>query len=175
MAKSKKTHPTKAVPGAVDGRPSIFTAELGLKICKALLKHGSLREALRKEKGLPQSSTIHEWRFDGKHKEFAEQYDLAKRATIEEMGEEIIEISDEAPTIVSTVFGSNERESQYEFTDAAGISRNKLRVDTRKFLLSKIVPKVYGDKIQHEHDAGPTLLDALSEFYDLNHKKEKQA
>jgi hypothetical protein len=32
----------------------------------------------------------------------------------------------------------------------AGIQRNKLRVDARKWVVCKLLPKVYGDKIQAE-------------------------
>jgi len=36
-------------------------------------------------------------------------------------------------------------------TDHDVIARSRLRVDTRKWLLSKALPKIYGDKIEATH------------------------
>jgi len=38
------------------------------------------------------------------------------------------------------------------------VNRDRLRVDTRKWLLSKLQPKKYGDKIEHEHTGSITLI-----------------
>ena len=35
--------------------------------------------------------------------------------------------------------------------DSTAVQRNRLRVDTRKWLLSKLAPKKYGDKVLNEH------------------------
>jgi hypothetical protein len=37
------------------------------------------------------------------------------------------------------------------------VNRDRLRVDSRKWLLAKLRPKKYGDKIEHEHSGGITL------------------
>jgi hypothetical protein len=36
--------------------------------------------------------------------------------------------------------------------DAEHVQRSRLRLDTRKWLLSKALPKVYGDKVQSDGD-----------------------
>jgi hypothetical protein len=41
-------------------------------------------------------------------------------------------------------------------------ARDRLRVDARKWLLSKALPKVYGDKIDHQHGATDDPLEALA-------------
>jgi hypothetical protein len=56
----------------------------------------------------------------------AEQYAQAREAGLEKMAEDIIDISD--------------REN-------ADPQRDRLRVDARKWLLSKMMPKKYGDKL----------------------------
>lgn len=35
--------------------------------------------------------------------------------------------------------------------DSTAVQRNRLRVDARKWLLSKMAPKKYGDKVTQEH------------------------
>lgn len=38
------------------------------------------------------------------------------------------------------------------------VQRDRLRVDSRKWLLAKLQPKKYGDKIEHEHSGGITIV-----------------
>jgi hypothetical protein len=45
------------------------------------------------------------------------------------------------------------------------IAHTRLQIDTRKWLLSKMLPKVYGDKVQQEHtgkDGGPIQMAAVN-------------
>ena len=90
--------------------------------------------------------------------EFSELYDRARKVLVEKEVEKILIISDEYPTIEQTIFGTKGREASYTQIDPAGISRNKLRVDTRKFLITKILPK-FKDKLEVE--AGPDLAQIL--------------
>lgn len=62
-----------------------------------------------------------------------ERYVRAKEARAEHFAQEIIEIADESIGM-----------------DAAGVQACKLRVDTRKWVASKILPKQYGDRIQQQ-------------------------
>lgn len=55
---------------------------------------------------------------------------------------EIIAIADEAD--VEVVF---EGETRRLDLSATAIARNRLRVDSRKWVASKLLPKVYGDKL----------------------------
>lgn len=43
------------------------------------------------------------------------------------------------------------------------VNRAKLMIDTDKWLASKLIPKVYGDKIEVTVDAKPSILQALQE------------
>lgn len=45
-----------------------------------------------------------------------------------------------------------------EVVDNAVIQRDRLRVDSRKWLLAKLQPKKYGDKLDVEHSGGVTLI-----------------
>ena len=81
-----------------------------------------------------------------RYPEFSEQYAQAKICQIELLVDEIMEISDDA--------------SQDQYVNELGvvvpnppaITRARLKVDTRKWLASKLVPKVYGNKIDIEGD-----------------------
>jgi hypothetical protein len=87
--------------------------------------------------------------------EFSQQYAKAREALLDHWAEEITEIADD---------GSNDwikreaEEGRVEIkVDAEHINRSRLRVDTRKWLLSKLAPKKYGDKTQVEHSGSVTL------------------
>lgn len=46
-------------------------------------------------------------------------------------------------------------DGELEFVvDREHVGRSRLRVDTRKWLLAKALPKIYGDKLQHANAAG---------------------
>jgi hypothetical protein len=157
--KSRRTHPKRAVPGAKKGRPTEYTDELGLLICQARLKHPSFRETLAQEPGLPASSTIRLWLIDGKHPEFAERFNLAARAAIEDYEDEIIAIADENPKKKTVVYGPKGHKTTIISTDQGGIERNKLRIKARIWRLSTILPKKYPEKIEPE--PGPGITEPL--------------
>jgi hypothetical protein len=41
--------------------------------------------------------------------------------------------------------------------DSAAVQHQRLRVDSRKWLLSKIVPKIYGDRVALDHAGGVAI------------------
>lgn len=51
-----------------------------------------------------------------------------------------------------------------EHADNEWINRSKLRVDTRKWLLSKLMPKKYGEKVEQTqiHEIGDTLKNEIA-------------
>jgi hypothetical protein len=80
---------------------------------------------------------------------FADQYARAREGLYQSWAEEILEISDDSTTDYVTKVGRNGHE--YEAVDQEHIQRSRLRVDSRKWLLSKLLPKTFGDKVEHEH------------------------
>ena len=82
----------------------------------------------------------------------AEAYACARENFVERIANDLMEISDQDP---ETVDGKK---------DWAAIQKHKLQVDTRKWLLSKLAPKKYGDMIKLAgHDGGAVKLIAQSD------------
>jgi hypothetical protein len=144
-------------PGGKVGRPTRYTPAIGNEICRRMADGESVRQICRDE-AMPHESTVRSWAIDPEHPIYT-QYGAARLAMYERWGEEIIEISDD---------GSNdwmERETDRGKADVVNsehIQRSRLRVDTRKWLLSKLLPKRYGDKVGVEHtgpDGGPISLE----------------
>jgi hypothetical protein len=133
------------------GRPTLYTEEIGQKICARLAEGESLRSVCNSE-DMPHESTVRSWALDPEHP-ISTQYIRAREVGYLKMADELVEISDD---------GSNDWiERNYGDDKPPGwqvngehVTRSRLRVDTRKWLLSKALPKVFGDKITAEH-TGP--------------------
>lgn len=119
------------------GRPSIYTEELGVEICSRMGNGESLRSICRDD-DMPHLGTVLRW--VARDSIFREQYDAAMEQRAEALFEEMFEIADE--TRLDTI----ETETG-ERPNAEWISRSRLRVDVRKWALSKMMPKKYGDKV----------------------------
>jgi hypothetical protein len=89
--------------------------------------------------GSPAESTVRAWALDD-IEGFAAQYTRAREIGYERLADEILEISDD---------GSNDtyQTDNGEATNHDVIARSRLRVDSRKWMLSKMLPKKYGDKL----------------------------
>jgi len=119
------------------GRPSTYSPELADTICDYLADGKSLRWICDQE-GMPNKGTVLRWARDNTN--FRDQYARAREVGDELLAEEILEIADE------TRFDTLHTEAGPK-PDNEWINRSKLRVDARKWLLSKRQPKKYGDKV----------------------------
>lgn len=121
------------------GRPSKYTPELGKYICERIAEGESLR-AICREDDMPNISTVLKWIFD--FPEFSTHYTKARECQADVIFEQLMEIADEVPLMQI----ENEKTGHSETKiDNAGINRNRLRVDTRKWALARMNSKKYGD------------------------------
>ncbi len=135
------------------GRPTKYTKSLADKICAKLAMGESMRTVCKDEK-MPAMSTVFLWlRSD---KDFSEQYETAKQESADAMAEEILDIADDGTNdwiekeikdkktgkVIDTI----------EVFNNEHVQRSRLRVDTRKFLMAKMKPKKYGDKLDVTSD-----------------------
>jgi hypothetical protein len=90
-------------------------------------------------------STFNDWLNDDA--KLAAEYARAREDLIERMAQEVLELSDS--DVGSLPDGKK---------DWAAVQKHKLQVDTRKWLLSKLAPKKYGDKIEVSGDPANPLV-----------------
>ena len=127
------------------GRPSDYTQELCDEICAKLAEGKSLRTVCLADE-MPSTVTVFAWM--RKYPEFLNQYANAKEESADALFEETLDIADD---------GSNDWMEQNKGDDAGyrvngeSIQRSRLRVDTRKWMMSKMKPKKYGDKLTTDH------------------------
>ena len=94
--------------------------------------------------GISQSAFI-QWTYVDE--EMAKAYAHAREDLVERMANEIVEISD--ADVEYTPDGKK---------DWAAVQKHRLQVDTRKWLLSKLAPKKYGDKLEHSGPNGGPIV-----------------
>lgn len=123
-------------------------------VCSELALGKSLRSILDADDKLPSVRSFLDWVAADSF--LATQYARARAAQYELLADEIVAIADENYT--TDEHGVRERLS------SEAIQRNRLRVDTRKWMLAKMLPKIYGDKQIQEvtgKDGGPIQLAAV--------------
>ena len=140
---------------ARSGRPSVYSEETALEICSLIAEGLTLSEICRRD-GMPCRATVNLWVVDNLHG-FSDRYARARQVQWDVWADEINEIADDATNDYM------DRQSQSGITkvvDAEHVNRSRLRIDSRKWLLSKLKPKVYGDQIQLAgiEDAPPVNL-----------------
>jgi hypothetical protein len=118
----------------------LFTQVIADEICRRLALGETLRQ-ICKTPGMPAASTVCGWASDERRTDFSEQYARARTIGLDAMAEEIIDIAD-TPQIGEK---TKETEDGLEVTTADMIDHRRLRVDSRKWLLSKMRPEKYGD------------------------------
>ena len=118
----------------------------------------SLDTILHEKEEYPKISTFFKWLRS--NDEFAKDYARAKDMQMDFLIEECISISDDGTNDYMTI---TKGDMQYNVEDREVTSRSKLRVDTRKWLASKLLPKKYGDKV--ELDIRKVGADAIDEEY----------
>lgn len=147
------------------GRPTTYTPELASKICERIANGDSLR-AICKDDGFPSKSTVLKWIFKDNNKEFSDQYDKAREIQAQLLADEIVEISDTPKLGIIQKLGPCGEILETKQEDMLG--HRRLQVDSRKWYLSKVLPKVYGDKIEHSGPGGGPFTVQVLKFADTD-------
>lgn len=137
------------------GRPTTYTNAIACEICAELASGRSLRSVCSSER-MPDARTVFRWLAE--KDDFRQQYTRAKEESADALVEDMLSIADDGLNDTYTDEDGNERVMQ----DV--IQRSRLRVDTRKWIASKLKPKKYGDKVQQEvsgPDGGPVSTESV--------------
>lgn len=130
MARTKKVKADKEPAAKKVGRPHGYTEEKALEICE-LVADGQSINKISKMPGMPNRSTILKWFRDVP--EFSTMYARAKEIGFEVLADEIIDLADAEVN-----------------TDKDQLRRHQLMIDTRKWLLAKLQPRKYGERVTQE-------------------------
>ena len=133
------------------GAPHGYTKKIGDEILFRMSEGESLRK-ICKDDHMPNRSSVHKWVIDGgKHdaskdlKSFSNQYPQAQMMQAFHMVDEMEEIADDDERDWEAVKDSDGNVIGVK-VDGEHVQRSKLRIDTRKWMAAKMLPKVFGDK-----------------------------
>jgi hypothetical protein len=90
---------------------------------------------------MPNVSSVYLWII--KNKDFSNMYAHAREDQADTYSDQIVDIGEEVPMMVIT----DEDGKVTKRIDPAGVNRNRLRVDARKWVASKLKPRTYGDRL----------------------------
>ena len=136
VVKKKDTKATAKTEAKIDWR----TPEFAEILLDAIAGGMTLKEVCETN-DLPKTSVLR-WIST----EYLDQYACALRARADMQAEEIIEIADK------------------KYTTNEELTAAKMRIDARNWLMSKMAPKKYGDKVELEHDVSDELKEIVVKF-----------
>lgn len=152
MAAAKKTtkkstkKASKKVGKKKMGRPTSYTDKIGDEICARMSAGESLLSICRDDH-MPHRATVHGWLLatteqeDGSYtktfQNFYDKYALANELRAEFLFDETVDIADGTEAKVKA--GAEKK-------SGAIANSQRLRVDTRKWYIGKVMPKKYSDK-----------------------------
>jgi hypothetical protein len=140
------------------GRPSKYTPKLADRICSRLADGESLRTICRDE-GMPSKATVFSWLRT--KPDFLDQYARAKEESADALTDEMLEISDDAR---NDWMERHDGENVGWQANGEHIQRSRLRIETRKWLASKLKPKKYGDKLAVGGDPDAPPIQVVSKI-----------
>ncbi len=126
------------------GRPSDYTAELADSICDRLAGGESLLKICESD-DFPEQATIFRWL--SKNPSFCENYARARQFWAHSEFEKLMQIADTPQEGVKT----RTTDKGLEVTTGDMTDHRRLQVDTRKWALARMFPKVYGDATLLKH------------------------
>lgn len=138
-------------------RPCEFTQELADRMCEQLADGKSLRKVCEAEE-MPCKATVFKWlrEIPG----FSDQYARAKEEAADSFVDDLGDIADDGR---NDWMKDNDPDNPGYKANGENIQRARLRVDTRKWIASKLKAKKYGDKVEHEHSGKLTFEQLVTE------------
>lgn len=115
----------KSLKGKKRGTPRLYSDKVTEKICSQMVEGVSVNK-ICKQKGMPTRSTIGNWLV--KYPEFRDAFIKAKQVQTYFNVDDILDLADGCDT-----------------ENSADVQKAKLQVDTRKWIASRLLPKVYGE------------------------------
>ena len=149
QAQSPDLQATTTPEGKKPGRPTTYTPATA-ELIAARLADGETLSNICRTPGMPSRQTVHQWRM--RNPAFADLYAQARAVGMESMADDLLTIADDDTG--DTLDGK---------PNSANVQRSRLQFDARRFLMSKLAPRVYGDRVEVEHSGTVSHAVTLSD------------
>jgi hypothetical protein len=137
---SARTESRSALVPAKIGRPTKYSNEWARQFCDLISQGKSVVDICAME-GQPSRDSVYAWMRE--REDFSDMYARAREERADRLFEELFEIADKPCT------------NQVE------VQQQRNRLDTRKWALSKLAPRKYGDRLEHDHKGGLDFRPAI--------------
>lgn len=124
------------------GRPTVYTESAANEICERLAAGETLSEICRSSH-IPSQGTVWHW-IDDDREGFAGRYARARDRQMERWADELLSIADDGS---NDWMQRNNPDNPGWQANGEHVQRSRLRSDNRKWLLSKLRPDKYGEKV----------------------------
>lgn len=142
------------------GRPSKFSQDLVNEICKRIAVGESLR-SICDDAQMPEKITILRWLSSDSFPGFSTQYAKARQQGLEVMADDLNDIADHG---TNDWMAKNDPQNPGYAANGEHIARSRLRIDTRKWIMSKLAPKKYGERLEVAGDPESPLVKQIDEI-----------
>lgn len=134
-------------------KPNDYSPEIAAAICARLMDGESLNNVCR-DPAMPRKPLVYEWL--NAHPEFANQYARATEMRTEHLFDEMYDAATDGRNDFydrPVYNGKGEVVRTERVLDNEAVARSRLRVDALKWIMSKMNPRKYGDKLDVSMDA----------------------
>lgn len=120
----------------------IYSEQIALEICQIIANTElTINDICKLREDYPKPSTIVGWRIT--HQDFANMYDNAKKTQTELWIDQIRrEAEDESNDFYESKDGLK--------PNPVAVARSKLKIESMKWMATKILPRIYGDRITND-------------------------
>jgi len=137
------------------GRPTLYNEEMAALICERVATSTvGLDRLCKMHDDMPSKFTVNLWRY--RYPEFSIRYAQAKLIQADLLAEECLEIADDDSKDSMT-----DSETGFYTCNTEYIARSRLRIDTRKWLAAKLLPKQYGPVAEDKKTISDTFVEKL--------------
>jgi hypothetical protein len=148
LSSGKRKKPTRKGVG------SPYSPEVIDEFLARLVEGGSIGSVCR-DPEMPSTQAVAYWL---QHNPvFREKYEAARVVQADILFDNLLDIADDSAEDWTTNEDGEKR------LNGEAVARSRLRIDARKWILSKLIPKKYGDKIEVNHTHKVSLSDAIAE------------
>jgi hypothetical protein len=156
---SQRYRQAQEIGRALSGGPIPYSPEIADRVLGELMEGRTLIEVCNGP-GMPSIGAVHLWvrrDQDG----FAARYREAREIGSQIMVDELITIGDDSRR--DQLRHRTEGGETVVVVDHENINRSRLRCENRKWILSKALPRIYGDRLEvsAKHDAGDGWAELL--------------
>ena len=134
-----------------------YTAELGVAICTRL-SQGETISRICEDEGFPDVSTVHRWRRD--IAEFRKLEEVAREDQADTYAARMLDLVNAPPPMITDEHG-------IQRVDNGAVQHLRVKIDTLKWICSKLKPRTWGDRAQVEITGGAMSLELQNEIDQL--------